>query len=142
MLKKSLLIEKKSQITCKNLQLQIKSELREATIPIEDIGFLVIDNPEVFISITALNLLIENNSAVIICGKTHLPNGLFLNLNSHHIQQELFRNQINASQPLKKQLWQQTVKEKITNQGLLLEQITKAKNNFEFLSNQHKVFYV
>jgi len=136
MLKKSILIEKKSQITCKNLQLLIKSEIREATIPIEDIGFIIIDNPEVYISITALNLLIENNSAVIICGKTHLPNGLFLNLNSHHIQQEMFRNQINASQPLKKQLWQQTVREKITNQGLLLKQITKSKNNFEFLASK------
>ncbi|MFC5195902.1 type II CRISPR-associated endonuclease Cas1 [Bizionia hallyeonensis] len=136
MLKKSILIEKKSQITCKNLQLLIKSEIREATIPIEDIGFIIIDNPEVYISITALNLLIENNSAVIICGKTHLPNGLFLNLNSHHIQQELFKNQINASQPLKKQLWQQTVKEKIINQGLLLKQITKSENNFEFLASK------
>ncbi|WP_417213829.1 type II CRISPR-associated endonuclease Cas1 [Bizionia sp.] len=110
--------------------------MREATIPIEDIGFIIIDNPAVYISITALNLLIENNSAVIICGKTHLPNGLFLNLNSHHIQQEMFRNQINASQPLKKQLWQQTVREKITNQGLLLKQITKSKNNFEFLASK------
>tara|TARA_R110002012_G_scaffold206357_2_gene376178 strand:+ start:40238 stop:41122 length:885 start_codon:yes stop_codon:yes gene_type:complete len=136
MLKKSILIEKKSQITSKNLQLLIKSEIREATIPIEDIGFLVIDNPEVYISITALNLLVENNSAVIICGKTHLPTGLFLNLNSHHIQQEIFRNQINASQPLKKQLWQQTVKEKILNQGLLLKQITHTKNNFEFLASK------
>ncbi|SFN81129.1 CRISP-associated protein Cas1 [Bizionia echini] len=136
MLKKSILIEKKSKITVKNLQLLIKSETREASIPIEDIGFLIIDNPEVYISITALNLLIENNSAVIICGKTHLPNGLFLNLNSHHIQQELFKNQINASQPLKKQLWQQTVKEKIINQGLLLKQITKSKNNFEFLASK------
>ncbi len=48
----------------------------------------------------------------------------------------MFRNQINASQPLKKQLWQQTVREKITNQGLLLKQITKSKNNFEFLASK------
>ncbi|MFD2552254.1 type II CRISPR-associated endonuclease Cas1 [Bizionia sediminis] len=136
MLKKTLLVEKKSSITVKHLQLQIKNDLRQASIPIEDIGFLIIDNPEVYISITALNLLIENNSAVIICGKTHLPNGLFLNLNSHHIQQELFRKQIEASVPLKKQLWQQTVKEKILNQGLLLEKITKTKNNFNFLASK------
>jgi CRISPR-associated protein Cas1 len=136
MLKKSLLIENKCSINTKNLQLIIKSEIREASIPIEDIGFIIIDNPEVYISITTLNLLVENNSSVIICGKNHLPNGLFLNLNSHHIQQELFRNQIEASAPLKKQLWQQTIVEKIKNQGILLEKITLEKNKFDFLASK------
>lgn len=136
MLKKSILIEQKSKVTCKNLQLVIKNESREATIPIEDIGFIVIDNPETYVSITAFNLLVSNNAAVIICNQSHLPNGMFLNLNSHHIQQEIFKEQINASQPLKKQLWQQTIKEKIKNQGLLLEQITNTTNKFEFLASK------
>lgn len=136
MLKKSILIEKKSQVTTKNQQLVIKNDSREATIPIEDIGFIVIDNPEVYISMTAMNLLVDNNCSVIICNKSHLPNGMFLNLNSHHIQQEIFKNQIDASSPLKKQLWQQTVKEKIKNQGLLLEKVTKTKNKFEFLASK------
>lgn len=136
MLKKSILIEKKSSVTCKDLQLKIKNETREASIPIEDIGFLVIDNPEVYISITALNLLVENNAAVIICNKVHLPNGLFLNLNSHHIQQQVFKYQMAASMPLKKQLWQQTIIEKIKNQGYLLKQITQNKNNFDFLASK------
>ena len=136
MLKKSILIEQKSSVTCKNLQLVIKNNVREATIPIEDIGFLVIDNPEVYISITAFNLLVDNNTAVIICNTNHLPNGMFLNLNSHHIQQEIFKSQIAASQPLKKQLWQQTIKEKIKNQGILLNKITNKANHFEFLSSK------
>ncbi|MHA7844608.1 MAG: type II CRISPR-associated endonuclease Cas1 [Winogradskyella sp.] len=138
MLKKTILIEQKSKVTNKNLQLLIKNESREASIPIEDIGFLLIDNPETYISITALNNLIANNAAVIICNNVHLPNGMFLNLNSHHIQQELFKAQINASVPLKKQLWQQTIKQKITNQGILLNNITQAKNNFEFLASKVK----
>ena len=106
MLKKSILLENKASISTKNLQLVIKTETRESTIPIEDIGYLVIDHPEIYLSIPALNLLIDNNTAVIICNTNHLPNGMFLNLNSHHIQQEIFKNQINASAPLKKQLWQ------------------------------------
>ena len=136
MLKKSILIEQKSSVTCKNLQLIIKNKVREASIPIEDIGFIVIDNPEIYISITAFNLLIDNNTAVIICNNNHLPNGMLLNLNSHHIQQEIFKNQIAASLPLKKQLWQQTIKEKIKNQGILLNKITNKENNFEFLSSK------
>ena len=136
MIKKSILIENKTSITAKNLQLNIKSEIRESNIPIEDIGFLVLDHQEIYISLPAMNLLIENNTSVILCSKNHMPNGMFLNLNSHHIQQEVFKNQIEASVPLKKQLWQQTVVEKITNQGLLLQRITLKPNSFEFLTSK------
>lgn len=136
MLKKSILLQNKASITSKNLQLIIKSDIRESTIPIEDIGFLVIDHPEIYLSIPALNLLIENNTSVIVCSTNHMPNGMFLNLNSHHIQQEIFKNQINASEPLKKQLWQQTIIEKIKNQGYLLEKITNNKNAFDFLASK------
>ncbi|HSD09075.1 type II CRISPR-associated endonuclease Cas1 [Flavobacterium sp.] len=136
MLKRSILIENKSSLTTKNSQLVIQSEIRQSSIPIEDIGFLVLDHQEIYMSLPAMNLLIENNTAVIICSKSHFPNGMFLNLNSHHIQQEIFKNQIDASIPLKKQLWQQTVIEKITNQGLLLENITGNKNSFEFLASK------
>lgn len=136
MIKRSLLIENKTVITTKNLQLVLKSETRESSVPIEDIGFLVIDNSETYLSIPAINLLIGNNTSVIICGTNHLPNGMFLNLNSHHIQQEIFKNQIDASTPLKKQLWQQTIVEKITNQAILLEQITGTKNTLPFLASK------
>ena len=136
MLKRTLLLENKASITTKNLQLVIKTEARESTIPIEDIGYIVLDNAEIYMSLPAMNLLIENNAAVIVCNANHLPNGMFMNLNSHHIQQEIFKNQIEASVPLKKQLWQQTVIEKITNQGILLEKITEKKNNFDFLASK------
>lgn len=136
MIKRTILIENKSSLSTKNLQLVIKSEIRESSIPIEDIGFLVLDHPEIYLSIPAMNLMIENNTAVIICSTNHLPNGMFLNLNSHHIQQEIFKNQIEASIPLKKQLWQQTIMEKITNQGMLLQKITQTKNTFEFLASK------
>ena len=136
MLKKSILLENKTAIKLKNNQLQIESETRSAAIPVEDIGFIVLDHPEIFISIPAMNYLIENNAAVIICGANHLPNGMLLNLNSHHIQQEIFKNQMDASVPLKKQLWQQTIIEKITNQGILLEKIENKKNEFGFLASK------
>lgn len=136
MLKKTLLIENKASLSLKNLQLILKTETKEASIPIEDIGFIVLEHPESYISIPVLNELIDHNVSLIICNKHHLPNGLFLGLNNHHIQQEIFKHQINASIPLKKQLWQQTIKEKITNQGILLEKITNTKNNFNFLAEK------
>jgi len=128
MIKRTLLIENKASISTKNLQLIIKTEERETSTPIEDIGFLLIDNAEVYLSMNSMNLLVDNNVSLIICGANHLPNGMFLNLNSHHIQQQLFKKQIDASEPLKKQLWQQTIIEKIKNQGQLLSMITQQKN--------------
>ncbi len=136
MIKRTLLVENKTTITTKNLQLILKSEIKESSIPIEDIGFLVIEHAETYLSIPAMNLLVENNAAIIICGSNHMPNGMFLNLNSHHIQQEIFKNQLDASVPLKKQLWQQTIIEKINNQGILLEQITGSKNPFPYLASK------
>lgn len=136
MLKRTVLLENKTSIGVKNLQLVIKTDLRESTIPAEDIGYLVIDHPQVFLSIPAMNLLIENNAAIIICGNNHLPNGMFLNLNSHHIQQEIFRHQMEATLPLKKKLWQQTIVEKINNQGILIERLTGEKYHFEYLASK------
>ncbi len=136
MLKRSILVEKKASISCKHQQLVIETQERSATIPVEDIGFIVIDHPETYISVPALNFLIENNSSIILCNTLHMPSGMFLNLNGHHIQQQLFRYQLEASAPLKKKLWQQTIKEKIKNQGLLLERITQKKNQFGYLSEK------
>ncbi len=121
MLKRSLFFGNKASITTKHQQLIVKTAEREASIPIEDIGFIVLEHPEIYISLPTFQRLIKNNVAVLFCDDTHLPTGMLLNLDAHHLQQELFRYQINASVPLKKQLWQQTIKEKITNQAKLLE---------------------
>jgi CRISPR-associated protein Cas1 len=91
-----------------------------ASIPIEDIGVLILDAHRLTISQNLITRLLENNAALISCNGKHMPQGLMLNLESHHVQQERFSIQINVSQPLKKQLWQQTVKAKIGNQATLL----------------------
>lgn len=92
------------------------------SIPIEDIGVIIIDHYGVIISQYLLSELLENNASVIICNKTHHPSGMFLNLESNTLQSEKFRAQIDAALPLKKQLWQQTVQAKIQNQAELLNQ--------------------
>jgi CRISPR-associated protein Cas1 len=125
MLKRSLFFGNKASLNTKLEQLVIKTENRETTVPIEDIGFVVIEHPEVYISVPALIKLSENNVAVIFCDAKHLPCSMLLNLNGHHIQEELFKNQINASEPLKKQLWQQTIKTKIRNQAEHLKILNK-----------------
>lgn len=122
MIKRTLFFSNKYSLTTKLEQLVIKDENKETkTVPIEDIGFIVIENQETYISVPALSKLAANNVSVIFCDNKHMPQSMLLNLDNHYIQQELFKYQINASEPLKKQLWQQIIKYKIENQALLLE---------------------
>lgn len=90
------------------------------TLPIEDIGVVVLDHPQITLSHGLLGALVENNTALITCDRRHLPAGLLLPLEGHTLQSERYRDQIEASLPLKKQLWQQTVSQKIRNQAAVL----------------------
>ena len=96
----------------------------ERTIPIEDIGVVVIDNKRITITSGLLEALLENNCAVITCDSRSMPVGLMLPLYGNTLQNERFRTQIDASQPLCKMLWQQTVKQKILNQASVLKKAT------------------
>lgn len=109
--------------TDSNLSDQIKKQA-EITKPIEDIGVVVLDNRRITITQGLLESLLENNCAVITCDSHSLPVGLMLPLYGNSTQNERFRDQLNASQPLKKQLWQQTIKMKISNQAVVLATCT------------------
>lgn len=95
-----------------------------AKVPIEDIGVVILDAFRLTISQNLITKLLHNNVALISCNEKRMPHGLMLNLDGHHVQQERFRNQIDSSQPLKKQLWQHTIKRKIRNQAYLLSLLT------------------
>ena len=79
----------------------IESEEHSGKVPIEDIGFLVKEHQQTYISIPTLNNLNNNNISVIFCNEHHLPISMLLNLNSNHLQQEHFKNQISAYEPQK-----------------------------------------
>ncbi len=98
-------------------------ERKTVTRPIEDIGIVIIESHAVTITSALLSELLANNVAVVTCDERHLPNGLLLNLDGNTLQTERFLAQINASIPLKKQLWQLTVKQKIANQAALLKHV-------------------
>lgn len=94
------------------------------TIPVEDIGLIVLDCPQITVTEGLLEALLENNCAVVTCDKSHLPVGLLLPLYGNKVQTERYAEQIAASLPLKKQLWQQTVQCKIRNQAAMLKYVT------------------
>lgn len=104
-----------------------KAELVK-TIPIEDIATIVLDCKQITITQALLEELLEANCSVITCDSAHMPTGLMLPLSGHTQQSERFRAQIDASLPLRKQIWQQTVQSKIANQAAVLEFATGQKH--------------
>ncbi len=133
MIKRTLCFSNPAYLSLKNSQMVIKlPEIEKApvldqikeeavrTIPIEDIGVVVLDDKRITITQALLEKLLENNSAVITCDSSHMPVGLMLPLCGNTTQNERFSAQINASLPLKKQLWQQTIQQKIANQAAVL----------------------
>lgn len=124
MIKRTLFFGNPAYLSTKNEQLVISYPDKEEvkTVAIEDIGILVIENQQITITNGLLEKLVRNNAALINCNQQHLPVGLLMPLNGHTEQSERFKHQINASVPLKKNLWQQTVSAKIINQAGLLKQ--------------------
>lgn len=150
MIKRTLCFTNPAYLSLKNNQLVIKlpevesnSSLPEGfkaeatkTIPIEDIGVVVLDNKRITITQGVLEALLENNCAVITCNESHLPIGMHLPLVGNTTQTERMRYQIEASLPLKKQLWQQTIVAKIENQAAVLKQMrgTEVRNMLKWAS--------
>lgn len=112
------------------IEMQETGELKSA--PIEDIGLLILDHRQITITHALIARLLEKNVALVTCDATHHPTGLMLNLDGHTLQSQKFKAQLEASVPLKKQLWQQTVMSKIANQAALIKK--QGKKN-QFLSN-------
>lgn len=136
MIKKTLYFENPAYLSLKDKQLVVKLPEVEKnpalpdsfkmksikTIPIEDIGVVVLDNKQITITHGLMEALLANNCALITCNSNRMPVGLHLPLSGNTLQSERFTAQIDASLPLKKQLWQQTVQAKITSQAYVLQQ--------------------
>lgn len=142
MIKRTLCFSNPAYLSLKMRQLVYKNPEDESatrTIPVEDIGIVILDNQQITITQGLMSALLENNSAIISCDSKHLPTGLFLPLCAHTLQNERFRKQLDASLPLKKQLWQQTIEAKIYNQAVVLEFATGERhNNMYIWSDQVK----
>ena len=128
MLKKALFFSTPFCLSLRNNQMIINTkEMPEMqrSVPIEDIGFVILEHQQTNITLPLLNALSDNNVAVIFCGDNFMPNAMLMNLDSNKTQGESYRAQIEASEPLKKGLWKQIVEAKIRNQAALLNKLGK-----------------
>ena len=131
MLKRTLLFTSPVYLSLKNEQLVVcfkDTPDDKRTIPIEDIGFILIDNPMVSITMPLINALADNNVALIFCDEKSMPNAMLQNLDTHSLQCEILNKQIAIGEVLRKNLWKQTIEAKIKNQSKLLMKLGKDGN--------------
>ncbi|RYF99241.1 MAG: type II CRISPR-associated endonuclease Cas1, partial [Chitinophagaceae bacterium] len=116
MIKRTLYFGNPAYLSTKNEQVEISSDGKDTlTVPIEDVGVVILDHQQLTITQALIAKLLENNVAFITCDRNHHPVGMMLNLDGHTIQSARFQAQVDCTIPLKKQLWQQTVSAKINN---------------------------
>lgn len=125
MIKQTLMFTTPASLSMKNRQLVItrKESGEVVTRPIEDIGFVVVANQMVHMTVPLLNALADNNVSVIFCDEKQMPKSMLLTLEGNTTMQESYRYQIEAGEPTKKRMWQQIVEAKVRNQSELLRRV-------------------
>jgi len=135
-MKRTLYFGNPARLRKRNEQLLVQTEglSKEASIPIEDIGFMVLDHPEITITHSLMQALWPHGIVLLSCDERHLPGGLMLPMEGHTLQSERFRLQVAASLPHKKKLWQQTIQQKIANQAGVLAHLGHESSNMLYWS--------
>ncbi len=114
-----------TRLSVKHRQLVIeRPDLPKATLPIEDLGVVIVDDIQATYTQSVFLSLLEAGATVLVTGRDHLPVGMMLPLDAHHVQTERHRAQIEASKAIQKRTWQTIVKAKILQQGAVLSHFT------------------
>lgn len=139
MLFRSIYIGNPSYLKLKDNQMYIlcpETKETKGRVPVEDLGLLMLDHFQITVSHQLIQKMMGNNVVVISCDAHHLPHGIMLPLHGHTEHSQRVKDQLEASEPLKKQLWKQTIESKITNQISVLEKLDcYSEPMYEYLRN-------
>lgn len=129
MIKRIVAISNPARLSHKNQQMVVEREgYVPETVPVEDMGVLILDNPAISHTQGILTLCLENNVAVIICNKKHLPVAILSPFESNSLHSKTISIQAKIAEPLRKRLWQAIVKAKINEQAKVLLKTTSENN--------------
>lgn len=142
MIKRTLYFTNPARLSTLNEQLIVKTgsmaegREEERQIPIEDIGIIVLEHPQITITHVLIDKLLQNNTAIVTCNNKFMPAGLILPFEGNTLLSDRYKDQIEASEPLKKNLWQQTVQTKIRNQAAVLEKHGLENKSMKIWANE------
>lgn len=139
MLYRSIYIGNPAYLKLRDKQLKItdpETKVEKGSISIEDLGLLMLDHYQITISHQLMQEMMKNNVVMISCDSKHMPKGVMLPIYGHSEHSERIKYQLEASEPLKKQLWKQTIECKIENQAKVLEKLGRfSEPMYEYLKN-------
>ncbi len=101
-----------------------RPDLPKATLPVEDLGVVIVDDVRATYTQAVFLALLEAGATVMVTGRDHLPAGMMLPLDAHHVQTERHRAQVQSSVPVRKRAWQAIVRAKISQQAAVLSHFT------------------
>ena len=101
-----------------------RPDLPKATLPVEDLGVVIVDDVRATYTQAVFLVLLEAGATVMVTGRDHLPAGMMLPLDAHHVQTERHRAQVQSSVPVRKRAWQAIVRAKISQQAAVLSHFT------------------
>lgn len=127
MIKRIIDISEPAYLHLKNQQLLIdKNGETVGSVPIEDLGVVILENPQIVITQMVIIACQKNNVALVFCDNRHLPYSLLLPVSdANTLHNKILRQQIEMTLPTKKRLWQQIVIQKIQQQSKTLERAGK-----------------
>lgn len=118
---RNVLLQNKARLNLENAQLLITCAGDSASLPLEDIGVLILDHPQIMITTALLAELQQVGVVVMVCDKKHHPAGLLHPFHQHSRMSDVAEIQRIWSQPFRKRCWQALVRQKITNQAHCLD---------------------
>lgn len=125
MIKRTLYFSNPVYLSLKNAQLVVdfpaEAQKTKQQIPLEDIGLIVLDHQQITFTQSIASALADQNAAMLWCNDKHMPSAMLINIEGSSTFTEALRIQLEASEPLKKQLWKQTIQQKIFNQAKVLD---------------------
>ncbi|MCY4055771.1 MAG: type II CRISPR-associated endonuclease Cas1 [Cyanobacteria bacterium MAG CAR4_bin_6] len=113
-----------------------RPDLPKATLPIEDLGVVIVDDVRATYTQAVFLELLNAGATVLVTGRDHLPIGMMLPLDAHHVQAERHRAQVQASEPVRKQAWQAIVRAKINQQAAVLARFNEGHNRLTAMARK------
>ena len=114
-----------TRLSVAHRQLVVKRpDLPKATLPIEDLGVVIVDDIRATYTQSVFLSLLEAGATVLVTGRDHLPAGMMLPLDAHHVQTERHRAQVEIRASVRKRAWQAIVRAKIVQQAAVLSHFT------------------
>ncbi len=121
---RTILVSKPCKLSLQDRQLLYEPEGSEAvTVPVEDVSVVILETKYALITSALLTRLAESGAVVFSCGDKHIPTGAFFPFHQHSRYSEIANLQSSWTEPFKKRVWQEIVKQKISNQAAFLKTV-------------------